>query len=107
MLEYLIDEVRTGVWLVQFANGRGSYELTGPWPVQAVGAIDGVAFYFRGAHDEWEFETENEVGHPFSETDPRAFRRQAKFKNASTMGFRDAAKIISKCANELADERRK
>ncbi len=99
--EYTIDKQDEGIWIIRFANDAGEYELTGPWPVQAVGTIHSIYFVFHAARDQWEFETENEVGHPFPSNDGRAFQRIGKYGNASEMELSKAVLLIEICINEL------
>jgi hypothetical protein len=101
MVEQSITKDTPDVWQVSLPEVDGSYELTGPWPVQAVGEFAGLSFYFRAAHDRWEFETENEVGQQFSSSDARAFRRTGKYTNASETPLHKAVALIGRCLAEF------
>jgi hypothetical protein len=55
-----------------------------------------VAFYFRAKNGRWEFETEDEVGHPFPENDPRRFQLADSYdkKKPGAMGMKWAARLL-------------
>ena len=97
-------EVRPGFWNVTFLNVKGGYELTGPHPVQAVGSIAGVDFYFRAKSGHWEFETNDERGWLFPIDDKRGFQRRGRCLDGDTMPYQKAAEIIAACATELLSQ---
>ena len=71
-----IIEQSASLLRVQLPEVAGEYELTcSPLLVQAVGHCSGVDFCFRAKHGNWEFETEDEQGHPMPEGDSRRFAR--------------------------------
>ena len=71
LLEEVIEQ-GPGLLRVSLPEVDGEYELTCSLILsQAVGTCLGVDSYFRVKHGEWEFETQNEQGHPFPEGDPR------------------------------------
>ena len=95
-------EPHPGMWIVEFSNVDGGYNLTGPYPVQGVGTVQGVDFCFRAKGDEWEFETNDERGWLFPGDDKRAFQRRGPCKNGEEMPHQKAAKIIADCVTEFA-----
>ena len=98
-----VVERAPGLLRVSLPEVGGSYELTcSPLLVQAVGDCDGVDFYFRAKYEEWEFETEDERGHPFPEGDPRRFVRRDYYDAAKpgSMGVELAARILRRCLAE-------
>lgn len=104
VVEWKHTETCTGVWQVSFCGYEGGYELTGPFPVQAVGSIEGIDICFVAKYDAWEFEANDETGGLFSADDHRAFQRSGGFQGASQMPFLKAAKIISHCLGEFIDQ---
>ena len=89
-----------GLLRVKLPEVSGKYELTcSPALVQAVGSCAGVDFYFRAKYEEWEFETEDEQGHPFLDGDPRQFVRRDYYDSAKTgaMEVEWAARILRRC----------
>ena len=84
----------------KFLDVEGSYELeiTPGYFAQAVGSCCGVDFYFRGKYGEWEFETQNEVGHPFPPDDPFRFSRTGEYK-AVTITW--ATRCLQNCLAEM------
>ena len=101
ILRWEHTEPRSGVWNVKFSNVDGDYELTGSHPVQAVGAVQQVDFYFRAKGNEWEFETNDERGWLFQADDKRAFQRRGQCKDGNVLPHREAAKIIADCVAEF------
>ncbi|PQO44727.1 hypothetical protein C5Y93_18360 [Blastopirellula marina] len=98
------SEAYPGLWLVTFANVEGEYELSGPFPVQGVGSVQGTDFYFRARNYAWEFETNDETGGLFSPNDRRAFQRSSLFPKADSMPFSQAATIIAHCVGEFLEQ---
>ena len=98
-----IVERGSGLLRVKLPEVGGEYELTcSPSLVQAVGSCAGVDFYFRAKYEEWEFETEDERGHPFPDSDARRFIRRDCYDAAKTgaMGVEWAARILRRCLAE-------
>jgi hypothetical protein len=89
------------MWIVTFSNVDGEYELTGPYPVQAVGPVQNVDFLFTAKYNSWEFETNDEKGWLFPDADNRAFQRRGRYEDASEMPHQTAAKIIADCVTEF------
>jgi hypothetical protein len=88
---------------VKLPEVDGEYELTcSPCLVQAVGECSGVDFYLRAKHGRWEFETEDEQGHPFPEKDPRRFVLLGRYdeRKPGTMGMEWAARLLRRCLAE-------
>lgn len=100
------SEIRTGVWNVTFLNAKGDYELTGPHPVQGVGSICGVDFYFRAKSNEWEFETNDPKGWLYPEGDIQAMQRRGRCESADTMPLEKAAQTICECVTEFVSKLR-
>jgi hypothetical protein len=98
-----IIEQTLGLLRVELPEVGGEYELTcSPFLVQAVGQCSGVDFYFRAKYGEWEFETEDEQGHPFHEGDSRRFTRGGSYdtRKPGAMGIEWAARILRRCLAE-------
>ena len=100
-VQWEYTQVADGFWNVTFLNVSGGYELSGPYPLQGVGTVQDVDFYFRASHDDWEFETNDEKGWLFPGDDKRAFQRSGKYTGAGEMPHREAAEIIAACVTEL------
>lgn len=94
-------ERRDGVWVVEFSNAEGEYELTGPYPIQAVGNVQQIDFYFRARGSQWEFETNDEKGRLFPADDRRAFHSRGPVREWDTLTLQTAAEIIAKCVAEF------
>jgi hypothetical protein len=88
---------------VQLPEVGGEYELTCSCSlVQAVGQCSGMDFYFRAKHSRWEFETEDQHGHPFPEKDSRRFTRLGTYdpQKPGAMSIEWAARILRRCLAE-------
>jgi hypothetical protein len=93
---------------VRLPEVDGEYELTGsPLLVQAVGDGLGVDFYLRAKNGKWEFETEDEHGHPFPEGDPRRFIRRGKYdgNEPGVMSLEWSARLLRRCLAEWRSDR--
>lgn len=95
------EEVRPGAWDVRFLNFDGDYELTGPGPMQGVGTVLGIDFYFRARRDGWEFETNDERGWLFPRSDARAFERRGECQEAEHIRHGAAASRVARCVAEF------
>jgi hypothetical protein len=103
-LEESILERRPGFQRASFPEVGGGYELTAQWPlVQAAGDFAGIDFYFRAKHGEWEFETEDKVGHSFPPGDPNHFVRRGTYDPAKpgAMSLDWSLRILRKCFEEF------
>jgi hypothetical protein len=97
-------EPRSSMWNVTFSNVEGGYELTGPYPIQAVGTVQNVDFSFTAKRNSWEFETNDENGRLFPDEDKRAFQRRGRCEKEEEMPQRVAAKIIADCVTEFVSQ---
>jgi hypothetical protein len=98
-----VIEQKPGLLRVDLPDCDGSYELTcSPLLVQAVGDCFGIAFYFGAKHGDWEFETEDEVGHPFPEGDARRFMEKGRYDIAKpgVMGLEWSARLLRRCLEQ-------
>lgn len=88
---------------VKLPEVDGDYQLTcSPALVQAAGKCCGVNFYLRAKYGKWEFETEDEHGHPYPLGDPRRFALRDYYDEAKpgAMELEWAARRLRRCLSE-------
>lgn len=91
------DEKHESCWRIQFADPAGQCELSGPWPTQGIGEIEGIHFWFRAKDRLWEFETETDDQRPFPVGHPLDFRVKERREDAFEMDLELALGVLIRC----------
>ena len=77
-----------------------TYELTGPYPIRALGNIGTREFFFHAKHSNWSFEMSDDLRDLPSDTgNSPVFTLAARRKFADEMNPSDVKTIIRECAS--------
>lgn len=77
--------------------------IGGYCPVQAEGSVNGMQFYFRARHKQWQFSVgDDPVGAMLGCSE--GFVRRGPYEKAGYMPEQDALDIIRRCAQEYVEQ---